>query len=171
MNTEDLISKGYVKVGSKSYCSYWNKGDHTVTVYDETEGILSESTPLPERVSCVDEDTYKYLCEVQTNLYLDKLNSFCKVQSGIVDCLEDLKCVVSGNIDTVELDVIFNKYVGKDDSENYKHYNRGSDKDKIEYIKFQINYLIKEYQSDLIGNFKVANKRLEVILNLSGMFK
>lgn len=115
--------------------------------------------------------TNEELYEVKTSLYLDKLNSFCKVQSRIVDCLEDFKSVVSSNIDTVEMDVIFNKYVGKDDSENYKHYNKGSDKDKIEYIKFQINCLIKEYQSDLIGNFKVANKRLEVILNLSEVFK
>ena len=107
------------------------------------------------------------LCEVQTNMYLDKLSSFCRVQSRIVDCLEDLKSVVSSDIDLVTLDAIFNKYVGKDDSENYKQYNSSSDKDKIEYIKFQISYLIKEYQSDLNHSFKVANKRLDVILNLS----
>ena len=35
VSVDDLISRGYVKVGSKSYCSYWKKGDHTVTVYDE----------------------------------------------------------------------------------------------------------------------------------------
>lgn len=39
VSVEDLISKGYVKVGSKSYCSYWKKDDHTVTVYDETVAI------------------------------------------------------------------------------------------------------------------------------------
>lgn len=35
VSVDDLIIRGYVKVGSKSYCSYWKKGDHTVTVYDE----------------------------------------------------------------------------------------------------------------------------------------
>lgn len=35
VSVEDLISKGYVKVGSKSYCSYWKIGDHIITVYDE----------------------------------------------------------------------------------------------------------------------------------------
>ena len=34
-SVDDLISMGYIKVGSKSYCSYWKKGDHTVTLYDE----------------------------------------------------------------------------------------------------------------------------------------
>lgn len=105
------------------------------------------------------------LCEVQTSLYLDRLSSFCRMQSRIVDCLEDLKSVISSDIDIVTLDFIYNKYVSKDDSENYKHYN-SSDKDKIEYIKFQISYLIKEYQSDLNYSFKVADKRLESILNL-----
>ena len=106
------------------------------------------------------------LCEVQTNLYLDKLSSFCRVQSRIVDCLEDLKSVISSDVDIVTLDFIYNKYVGKDDSENYKHYNSSSDKDKIEYIKFQISYLIKEYRSDLNYSFKVVDKRLESILKL-----
>lgn len=39
VSVEDLVSKGYVKVGSKSYCSYWKKADHTVTVYDEPVAI------------------------------------------------------------------------------------------------------------------------------------
>ena len=34
-SVDGLISMGYIKVGSKSYCSYWNKGGHTITVYDE----------------------------------------------------------------------------------------------------------------------------------------
>lgn len=34
VSIEDLISKGYVRVGSKSYCSYWKKGDDIVTLYD-----------------------------------------------------------------------------------------------------------------------------------------
>lgn len=36
VSVEDLLSSGYVKVGSKSYCSYWKKGEHILTVYDDT---------------------------------------------------------------------------------------------------------------------------------------
>lgn len=38
-SADDLISRGYTKVGSKIYCSYWKKGDHTVIVYDETTNV------------------------------------------------------------------------------------------------------------------------------------
>lgn len=33
---EDMLSQGYIKVGSKSYCTYWKKGDEVVTVQDIT---------------------------------------------------------------------------------------------------------------------------------------
>lgn len=42
VSVEDLISRGYIKVGSKSYCSYWKKGDHTVTLYDEPVDELQQ---------------------------------------------------------------------------------------------------------------------------------
>ena len=34
---EKLIEDGYVKVGSKSYCEYWKKGDDVVTIPTELE--------------------------------------------------------------------------------------------------------------------------------------
>ena len=34
---EKLIEDGYVKVGSKSYCEYWKKGDDVVTISTDLE--------------------------------------------------------------------------------------------------------------------------------------
>ena len=34
---EKLIDDGYVKVGSKSYCEYWKKGDDVVTIQTDSE--------------------------------------------------------------------------------------------------------------------------------------
>ena len=34
---EKLIEDGYVKVGSKSYCEYWKKGDDVVTITTDLE--------------------------------------------------------------------------------------------------------------------------------------
>lgn len=34
---EKLIEDGYVKVGSKSYCEYWKKGDKVVTILTDSE--------------------------------------------------------------------------------------------------------------------------------------
>ena len=34
---EKLIEDGYVKVGSKSYCEYWKKGDDVVTISTDVE--------------------------------------------------------------------------------------------------------------------------------------
>ena len=34
---EKLIDDGYVKVGSKSYCEYWKKGDDVVTILTDSE--------------------------------------------------------------------------------------------------------------------------------------
>ena len=34
---EKLIEDGYVKVGSKSYCEYWKKGEEVITITTELE--------------------------------------------------------------------------------------------------------------------------------------
>jgi len=39
VSVDDLIGKGYIKVGSKSYCSYWKKGDDILTLYDDTTTV------------------------------------------------------------------------------------------------------------------------------------
>ena len=31
VTAEDLLAQGFIKVGSKSYCEYWKKGDEVVT--------------------------------------------------------------------------------------------------------------------------------------------
>ena len=36
-SVDELIESGYVKVGSKSYCEYWKKGEEVITVSTELE--------------------------------------------------------------------------------------------------------------------------------------
>lgn len=64
MNTEDLISKGYIKVGSKSYCSYWKKGDHILTLYDNThmsevEQLRNSLKEVLEKLDSLQEQHWK----------------------------------------------------------------------------------------------------------------
>lgn len=49
---EKLIEDGYVKVGSKSYCEYWKKGDDVVTILTDSE--YSDD----DQEECFDEDDY-----------------------------------------------------------------------------------------------------------------
>ena len=98
---EKLIEDGYVKVGSKSYCEYWKKGDDVVTIstdlecydgddqeeyfedeYDE-ECELSKEDFAKLKSYEVSKDIYKYtsiehLKEILTlldNPYIDNLET------------------------------------------------------------------------------------------------
>ena len=36
-SVDELIENGYVKVGSKSYCEYWKKGEEVITISTELD--------------------------------------------------------------------------------------------------------------------------------------
>ena len=50
----ELIENGYVKVGSKSYCEYWKKGDDVLTI--KTDSEYSEDDDQEEYL---EEDDYE----------------------------------------------------------------------------------------------------------------
>ena len=52
-NIEKLIEDGYVKVGSKSYCEYWKKGDEEITI-----PIDSECSEDDDQEEYFDDDDY-----------------------------------------------------------------------------------------------------------------
>ena len=91
---DELIENGYVKVGSKSYCEYWKKGDEVITIptdlehseddeeYSEDEDYeLSKEDFAKLKSYEVSNDVYKYtsiehLKEILTLLdkpYIDNL--------------------------------------------------------------------------------------------------
>ena len=37
LTPEQLLNNGYIKVGSKSYCEYWKKGDEIITLNTTNE--------------------------------------------------------------------------------------------------------------------------------------
>lgn len=39
--TEELLSDGWIKVGSKSYCTYWKKDGEIITVDERIDGSLN----------------------------------------------------------------------------------------------------------------------------------
>ena len=88
---DELIGNGCVKVGSKSYCEYWKKGEEVITVptdaecsdgYDE-EYELSKEDFAKLKSYEVSKDVYKYssidhLKEILTLLdkpYIDNLET------------------------------------------------------------------------------------------------
>ena len=89
---EKLIEDGYVKVGSKSYCEYWKKGEEVVTISTELECYdddcdeeyeLSKEDFAKLKSYEVSKDIYKYtsiehLKEILTLLdkpYIDNLET------------------------------------------------------------------------------------------------
>jgi len=92
-SVDELIENGYVKVGSKSYCEYWKKGEEVITIpteleycdeddYDE-EYELSKEDFAKLKSYEVSKDIYKYtsiehLKEILTlldNPYIDNLET------------------------------------------------------------------------------------------------
>ena len=53
-NIEKLIEDGYVKVGSKSYCEYWKKGEEVITVPTDA------GYPDDDQEECDDDDYEEY---------------------------------------------------------------------------------------------------------------
>ena len=54
MKYEDLIENGYVKVGSKSYCEYWKKGEEVITIPTDAEYYDGD-----DQEECFEDDDYE----------------------------------------------------------------------------------------------------------------
>ena len=50
---DELIENGYVKVGSKSYCEYWKKGEEVITISTELECYDDDQE------ECFEDDDYE----------------------------------------------------------------------------------------------------------------
>ena len=92
-SVDELIEDGYVKVGSKSYCEYWKKGEEVITISTELEYCeeddyeedyeLSKEDFAKLKSYEVSKDIYKYtsiehLKEILTlldNPYIDNLET------------------------------------------------------------------------------------------------
>ena len=53
-SVDELIESGYVKVGSKSYCEYWKKGEEVITVSTELECHDGD-----DQEECFEDDNYE----------------------------------------------------------------------------------------------------------------
>ena len=73
---EKLIEDGYVKVGSKSYCEYWKKGEEVVTILTDSE--YSEDD---DREEYFEEDEYDEEYELSKEDFA-KLKSY-EVRNGV----------------------------------------------------------------------------------------
>ena len=52
-SVDELIESGYVKVGSKSYCEYWKKGEEVITISTELECYDDDQE------ECFEDDDYE----------------------------------------------------------------------------------------------------------------
>lgn len=73
-SVDELIEDGYVKVGSKSYCEYWKKGDEVVTIPTDLE--YSDD----DQEEYCDEDDYDEEYELSKEDF-EKLKSYEVSQS------------------------------------------------------------------------------------------
>ena len=88
-NIDELIENGYVKVGSKSYCEYWKKGDEVVTILTDLEHSDDDQE------ECFEEDECDEECELSKEDFA-KLKSY-KVSNDIYkyNSIEHLKEILS----------------------------------------------------------------------------
>ena len=95
-NIDELIENGYVKVGSKSYCEYWKKGEEVITIQTEFEYSDSDEDEYDEEYELSKEDFAKLKSyEVSKDIY--KYNS-------IEHLKEILSLLDSPYIDNLETD-------------------------------------------------------------------
>ena len=92
---EKLIEDGYVKVGSKSYCEYWKKGDDVVTIPTDLEYLNDEKNNIKDYFN--KENSHKVFC--------------CIVNSGETY----LQCYYAVDYNTVEA----YSWEDQEDSKNY----------------------------------------------------
>ena len=57
---DELIENGYVKVGSKSYCEYWKKGEEVVTILTDSEYFNDEKNNIKDYFN--KENSHKVFC-------------------------------------------------------------------------------------------------------------
>ncbi len=92
-SVDELIENGYVKVGSKSYCEYWKKGEEVITISTELdycdEDAYEEEYELSKEDFAklksyeVSKDIYKYnsiehlkeILSLLDNPYIDNLET------------------------------------------------------------------------------------------------
>ena len=53
-SVDELIENGYVKVGSKSYCEYWKKGEEVITIPTDAEYYDGD-----DQEECFEDDDYE----------------------------------------------------------------------------------------------------------------
>lgn len=70
---QQLVADGYVKVWSKSYCEFWQKGDDVVTISTKKGGtpilnIFEQRDKINEDISKRAEDIYRIACKVDCDV-------------------------------------------------------------------------------------------------------
>ena len=98
---DELIENGYVKVGSKSYCEYWKKGEEVITISTELECYDDDQE------ECFEDDDYEE-CQLSKEDFA-KLKSYEVSQSiykytSIEHLKEILTLLDKPYIDNIETD-------------------------------------------------------------------
>ena len=102
-SVDELIENGYVKVGSKSYCEYWKKGEEVITIPTELEYYDGD-----DQEEYFEEDEYDEECELSKEDFA-KLKSY-EVSKDIykytsVDHLKEILTLLDKPyIDNLEID-------------------------------------------------------------------
>ena len=99
---EKLIEDGYVKVGSKSYCEYWKKGDEVVTIL--TDSKYSEDDDQEEYFEDDDYEEYELSKEDFAKLKSYEVSKDIYKYNSIEHLKEILTLLDKPYIDNLETD-------------------------------------------------------------------
>lgn len=74
-SVDELIENGYVKVGSKSYCEYWKKGEEVITISTEL-GYCMNTQDYIDSIKQKNLEKAKWVLKMRFGDDLNKLKEF-----------------------------------------------------------------------------------------------
>ena len=148
-SVDELIEDGYVKVGSKSYCEYWKKGDEVVTILTDSEYFNDEKNNIKGYFN--KENSHKVFCcivdgeETYLQCYYDV--DYNTIEAYSWEDQEDSKNYID-DIQEVMYEVAFPEENDNDHNEEYKL----SKEDFAKLKSYEVSKDIYKYTS--IGHLK-----------------
>lgn len=178
-SVDDLIENGYVKVGSKSYCEYWKKGEEVITIPTELEcfedGCMSNIKDYFNK-----ENSHKVFCcivngeETYLQCYYDVDHNTVEAyswedQEDSKNYFDDIQEVVHGVVFPDDNDYHEEYELSKEDFAKLKSYEVSKDIYKytsIEHLKEILTLLDNPYidnlEKDWNSEFHVDLSKLKV---------
>ena len=143
-SVDELIGSGYVKVGSKSYCEYWKKGEEVITITTDSEYFNDEKNNIKDYFN--KENSHKVFCctvdgeEIYLQCYYDV--DYNTVEAYSWEDQEDSK----NYFDDIQ-EVVYEVAFPEEDNSNHREEYELSKEDFAKLKSYEVSKDIYKYTS------------------------